>query len=290
MNPPITRDGGDVATLAASTVRQGRILPHDIEAEQSVLGAILIDADSMALIRDSVEPMDFYVEKHQHIYRAAIALDSRAEPIDTVTLRAQLETTDSLGRAGGLDYIAELSVVVPTAASVKHYADIVVDHSMRRRLISAGGDVTALGFDRSLLADEAVDQAEQRIFRVKEQQRSDEATPIGVIVKETWDILEQRLQSKKMIHGVPTNFAGLDSVTQGLQPGELIILAARPSVGKTAFALNIARNAAVLAERPVAVFSLEMTKQSLVQRLICSDAAVDSYLLSTGQASYSREI
>src|SRR5207244_4222893 len=119
---------------------------------------------------------------------------------------------------------------------------------------------------------------------VAEQQRSDEAVHIAPVVKDTWDMLEQRLKERKLVHGVPTNFGPLDSVTQGLQPGELIILAARPSVGKTSFALNIARNASLLARQPVAVFSLEMTKQSLVQRLICSEAAVDSHLLNTGQA------
>src|SRR4029077_1595975 len=170
------------------------------------------------------------------------------------------------------------------AASVKHYAEIVVAHSLRRRLIAAGGEVTRLGFDGATDVRDAIDSAEQTVFRVGEGQRNAEATHIAPIVQETWALLETRLQKKQLVHGVPTNFAKLDALTQGLQPGELVILAARPSVGKTSFALNIARNAAVLAGRPVVVFSLEMSRQALVQRLICSEAHVDSYMLRTGQA------
>lgn len=262
----------------------GRTLPHDLEAEQAVLGALLLDQDAMAVIRDHLEPGDFYAERHAHIYRAAVELHDRGEPIDTVTLRSQLERNDLVGRAGGIDYVAELSLVVPSAVSVKHYADIVTRHALRRRLISTGGQVAQLGFDTSVTAEDAIDMAEQRIYAIADQQRSDEASHIAPILKETWSILEERLKAKQLVHGVPTNIAALDSVTQGLQPGELIILAARPSVGKTSLALNMARNASVLARRPVAIFSLEMTKQSLVQRLICSEAMVDSHLLSTGQA------
>jgi len=261
-----------------------RVLPHDIEAEQAVLGALLIDQDAIAQVRDLLDPRDFYAEKHANVYRAAVDLTDRGEPIDTLTLRAQLERGGFLERAGGIDYIAELSMMVPTAASIKHYAEIVTGHAIRRRLISAGGEIAGLGFDRGQHTDEVIDQAEQRIFQVADSRRSVEASHIAPVLKETWEVLETRLQQKKIVHGVPTNFARLDSLTQGLQAGELIILAARPSVGKTSFALNIARNAAVVGQEPVAIFSLEMTKQSLVQRLICSEAAVDAYLLSTGQA------
>jgi replicative DNA helicase len=213
-----------------------------------------------------------------------VTLADRGEPIDMLTLPDQLERGPGVGRAGGMDYIAELTLVVPSAASVRHYADIVMEHSQRRRLIQAGGEVSRLGFDLGRRVEEAVDEAEQTVFAVKQLQRNDSAMHIAPIVRETWSLLEHRLRENKLVHGVPTNFSKLDMLTQGLQPGELIILAARPSVGKTSFALNIARNAAVLARRPVVVFSLEMSKQSLVQRLICSEAKVDSYLLRTGQA------
>jgi replicative DNA helicase len=265
--------------IAAAT----RIPPHDIEAEQAVLGGIVIDRNAITLVRDLLAPDDFYAEKHAHLYRAASALADRGEPIDAVTLRDQLERGPGVGRAGGLDYIAELTLAVPSAASVKHYADIVLAHAMRRRLIQAGGEVTRLGFDTGVAAQAAIDKAEQTVFRVGEGQRTAEATHIAPIVHETWALLETRLEQRKLVHGVPTNFSKLDALTQGLQPGELVILAARPSVGKTSFALNIARNAAVLARKPVVIFSLEMSKQALAQRLICSEAKVDNYLMRTGQ-------
>ena len=261
-----------------------RVPPSDLEAERAVLGCLLLEVEAVHAVRDILQPEDFYAEKHQHLYRAAVALADRGEPIDMLTLPDQLERGPGAGRAGGMDYIAELTLVVPSAASVKHYADIVIGHAQRRRLIHAGGEVTRLGFDMSTPVREAIDSAEQTVFAIGEQERSDQATHIAPIVRETWALLERRLHENKLVHGVPTNFSKLDMLTQGLQPGELIILAARPSVGKTSFALNIARNAAVLARRPVVVFSLEMSKQSLVQRLICSEAKVDSYLLRTGQA------
>lgn len=261
-----------------------RIPPSDNDSERAVLGCLLLDVEAVHAVRDYLRPEDFYAEKHQHLYRAAVSLADRGEPIDMLTLADQLERGPGVGRAGGMDYIAELTLVVPSAASVKHYADIVSNHALRRRLIAAGGEVSRLGFDLSTPIVDALDSAEQTVFAIGKERRGDEATHIAPIVRETWALLEHRLHENKLVHGVPTNFSKLDMLTQGLQGGELIVLAARPSVGKTSLALNIARNAAVLASRPVIVFSLEMSKQSLVQRLICSEAKVDSYLLRTGQA------
>ena len=266
------------------TLAPMRLPPHDQEAEQAVLGSLLIDSDAINIVRDVLEPSDFYAEKHAHIYRAAVALADAGEPIDALTLRNQLDRGPGVGRGGGVDYIAELSLVVPSAASVKHYAEIVMGHALRRRLISAGGEVTRVGYDATVAVQDAIDRSEQQVFAVGEARRSNEATHIAPIVRETWTVLEERLQQRKLVHGVPTNFSKLDALTQGLQAGELIVLAARPSVGKTSFALNIARNAAVLARKPVVIFSLEMSKQALVQRLICSEAAVDSFILRSGQA------
>jgi replicative DNA helicase len=262
----------------------GRMRPHDKEAEQSVLGALMLDPNAVATVRDVLQPGDFYEDRHAHIFAAALELSDRGEPIDPITLRAQLERAGTLPRSGGVEYIAELSTVTPTAASVKHYADIVVQHAVRRRLIDAGARVTETGFDDQLRVEDALDMAEQIVFRISDQRSTNEATHIAPVLKETWSQLETLLGGQRFITGVPTNFSELDNVTQGLQSGELIILAARPSVGKTSFALNMARNAAVLGKRPVAVFSLEMSKESLVQRLLCSEAHVDSFLLKTGQA------
>jgi replicative DNA helicase len=174
---------------------------------------------------------------------------------------------------------------VPTAASVRHWAEIVINHALRRRLIAAGGEVARLGFDNAVTAIDAIESAEQRIFAISQARRGSEATHIAKLVHDTWEMLEERLQRKELINGVRTNYSRLDGLTQGLQPQELVILAARPSVGKTSFALNIARNAAVLARTPVAIFSLEMSRQALAQRLICSEAMVNSHVLRSGQAS-----
>jgi replicative DNA helicase len=281
---PPRPDLAEATGIAGSVAAAMRVPPSDLEAERAVLGCLLLDAEAVVAVRDLLLPEDFYAEKHAHLYRAAVSLADRGEPIDMLTLPDQLERGPGVGRAGGVDYIAELTLVVPSAASVKHYADIVVNHSLRRRLISAGAEVTRLGFDSSLAIINAIDDAEKTVFSIGEQRRSTEATHIAPIVRETWALLERRLHENKLVYGVPTNFSKLDMLTQGLQPSELIILAARPSVGKTSFALNIARNAAVLARLPVIVFSLEMSKQALVQRLICSEAQVDSYLLRTGHA------
>ncbi|HEV3123222.1 MAG TPA: replicative DNA helicase [Candidatus Dormibacteraeota bacterium] len=282
--PPGMRLAEVAGTVASSISPTGRVLPHDVEAEQAVLGSLMLDQNAISAVRDLVEPEDFYVERHAHIYRAARDLADRGEPIDLLTLRAQLERAGALSRAGGVDYVSEVSLITPTAASVRHYADIVVEHALRRRLVAAAGDIAGLGFDESLRAQEAADRAEQRVFAVTDLRRTTDAIHIAPVLKETWTQLETLLGNRKFVTGVPTNYTELDSVTQGLQPGELIILAARPSVGKTSLALNVARNAAVLGRQPVVIFSLEMSMQALVQRLLCSEAHVDSWKLKTGQA------
>lgn len=280
-----SQPASDVAVNLTGTLTSGRVPPNDLGAERAVLGSLMIDQAAMAEIRDVLAPGDFYAERHAHIYRAAMALTDRGDPIDEVTLQSQLERGPGVGRAGGLDYISELTLEVPTAASVRHWAEIVLNHALRRRLISAGGEVTKLGFDNAVTAVDAIESAEQRIFAISQARKGNEATHIAKLVHDTWEALEERLQRKDLINGVRTNFGRLDALTQGLQPEELIILAARPSVGKTSFALNIARNAAVSAKVPVAIFSLEMSKNALTQRLICSEASVNSHVLRSGQAT-----
>jgi len=280
-----SQPASDIAVNVTGTITSGRVPPNDLGAERAVLGSLMIDQAAIAEIRDLLEPEDFYAERHAHIYRAATALADRGDPIDEVTLQSQLERGPGIGRAGGLDYISELTLEVPTAASVRHWAEIVINHALRRRLIAAGGEVARLGFDNAVTAVDAIESAEQRIFAISQARRGGEATHIARLVHDTWEMLEERLQRKELINGVRTNYARLDGLTQGLQPQELIILAARPSVGKTSFALNIARNAAVLARVPVAIFSLEMSRQALAQRLICSEAMVNSHVLRSGQAS-----
>jgi replicative DNA helicase len=267
-----------------SAATAARILPHDHEAEQSVLGALMLDQNAVSVVRDILLAEDFYEERHQAIFRACVELNDRGEAIDVITLRNQLDRQQALARSGGIDYLSDLSNAVPTAASVRYYADIVIEHSTRRRLVRVGQEIADLGLDETMRADQATDLAEQRVFAVAQQRRSDDAVHIAPLLHDTWSQLEQALGERRIITGVATNFNDLDKKTQGLQPGELVILAARPSVGKTSFALNIARNAAVLAEEPTVIFSLEMSREALVQRLLCSEARVDSFLLRTGQA------
>jgi replicative DNA helicase len=261
-----------------------RMLPFDREAEQSVLGALMLDQNAVAAVRDILLAEDFYEERHQSIFRACVELHDRGEAIDVITLRNQLERHQALARSGGIDYLSDLSNAVPTAASVRHYADIVIEHATRRRLVRVGQEIADIGLDETLRADQATDLAEQRVFAVAQQRRGDDAVHIAPLLHDTWSQLEQALGERKIVTGVATNFSDLDKKTQGLQPGELVILAARPSVGKTSFALNIARNSAVLAGEPTVIFSLEMSREALVQRLLCSEAHVDSFLLRTGQA------
>ncbi len=277
---------GVAAGAVPGSAPERRVLPHDTEAERSVLGALLIDSGAMELVADALSPASFYAERHRRIYAAAVELFEKGEPIDVVTLRAVLSRNGSLELIGGDEYLADLSLVVPTAASVSFYADIVLEHAIRRRLIEAGGEIASLGFDQLLEAADALDKAQQKVYAI-DQDKMTEAVHIAPILNSTWSRLETLLSKKSFITGVPTNFSELDGVTHGLQPGELIILAARPSVGKTAFALNLARNAAVLGHAQVLFFSLEMSQDSLVQRLICSEAGVDSHLLKTGQADTS---
>jgi len=244
----------------------------------------MLDQNAAAHVRDLLQPGDFYEERHGHVFRAAVALSDRGEPIDIVTLRNELERNGTLARSGGVDYISELSTVTPAATSVRHYAAIVVEHALRRRLIAAGQEIAESGFDDRLSGEAATELAEQRVFRIATTRTVTDASPLGPLLRDTWAQLEQKLGRQSFITGVPTNFPSLDRMTSGLQPGELVILAARPSVGKTACAVQIARNAAVLAEQGVAVFSLEMSKEALVQRLLCSESRVDSFQLRTGQA------
>ena len=166
-------------------VSSGRVLPHDLDAEQAVLGCVLIDAEAILAIRDILQPTDFYAERHGHIFRAALALSDRGEPVDVLTLKVQLERDGTLARSGGIEYLAELSQKMPTAASVRHYAQIVVDHSLRRRLIAAAGDLAQLGFDAGQRTEDILDTAERRIFSIADSQRSLEISHIAQMLTET---------------------------------------------------------------------------------------------------------
>lgn len=258
------------------------IPPQNTEAEASLLGAILIDSDAIVKVADIVQAADFYDERHARIYEATLQLYEKHSPIDVLTLSDQLRGTGMLEIVGGASYLTELTNFVPTAAHAERYADIIAQKSMRRRLIKASQAITELGFDESQSLQELVENAESRLFEVSERHIKQDISSIENILSSSFDRLDELHRDKGKLRGVPTGYKDLDNVLAGLQPSDLIILAARPSMGKTAFALNLAHNVAVKAEMPVLMFSLEMSKEQLVDRLLAAEAGVDAWKLRTG--------
>ncbi len=261
------------------------IPPQNTEAEASLLGAILIDSDAIVKVADLVQPRDFYDERHARIYEATLQLYEKHSPIDVLTLSDQLRSTGMLDIVGGAGYLTELTNFVPTASHADRYAEIIAQKSMRRRLIKASQSIAELGFDESQSLQELIESAETRLFEVSEQHIKQDITSIENILSASFDRLDELHKDKGKLRGVPTGYRDLDNILAGLQPSDLFILAARPSMGKTAFALNLAHNVAVKAEMPVLLFSLEMSKEQLVDRLLSAEAGVNAWNLRTGNLS-----
>ncbi len=260
----------------------GRVPPHNLEAEASVLGSLMLDRNAIVRVADFLRPDDFYLDHHAQVYRAALNLYDRTDPIDLLTLAAELERMRVLERIGGQVFLAELESRVPTAANVEYYGHLVEEAATKRKLIGAGGRITALGFDESTPAGQALDTAESVIFNIAEGRITQDFVALKDVLKTTWDQIEQIHKDQSVISGVPSGFNDLDAKTGGFQKSDLIIVAARPGVGKSALTLNIAQHASIQHKVPVAIFSLEMSEQQLVTRLLCSEASVDSYRLRTG--------
>jgi replicative DNA helicase len=256
--------------------------PHNLEAEASVLGSLMLDRNAIVRVADFLRPEDFYLDHHAQVYRAVLNLYDRADPIDLLTIAAELETMRVLERIGGQAFLAELQSGVPTAANVEYYGHLVEEGATKRKLIGAGGRITALGFDESTPASQALDTAESVIFNIAEGRITQDFVALKDILKTTWDQIEQIHKDSSVISGVPSGFNDLDAKTGGFQKSDLIIIAARPGIGKTSLTLNIAQHASIQYKIPVAIFSLEMSEQQLVTRLLCSEASVDSYRLRTG--------
>jgi replicative DNA helicase len=256
--------------------------PQNSEAEASLLGAILIDADAIVKIADIITPNDFYEKRHQRIYEAIQVLYEKRSPIDVLTLADQLKNNGYLDMIGGPAYLTELTNFVPTAAHVEQYAEIVAQKAMRRRLIAASKDLTNLGYDESKALKELIEEAESRLFEVSQQHVQQSVVSIETILAESFDRLDDLHKDKQKIRGIPTGYRDLDNLLAGLQRSDLFILAARPSMGKTAFMLNLAHNVAIQAEEPVLIFSLEMSKEQLVDRLLSMESGVDAWALRTG--------
>ncbi|HEY4844561.1 MAG TPA: replicative DNA helicase [Candidatus Dormibacteraeota bacterium] len=272
----------DLRRSPAPPATGGRLPPQNLEAEASVLGSLMLDRNAIVRVADFLRPDDFYLDHHAQVFRAALNLYDRADPIDLLTLAAELEKMLVLERIGGQAFLAELESGVPTAANVEYYGHLVEEAATKRKLISAGGRITALGFDESTPASQALDTAEGVIFNIAEGRITQDFVALKDILKTTWDQIEQIHKDQSVISGVPSGFNDLDAKTGGFQKSDLIIIAARPGVGKTSLTLNIAQHAAIQYKIPVAIFSLEMSEQQLVTRLLCSEASVDSYRLRTG--------
>ncbi len=263
-----------------------RTPPQNLEAEMSLLGAILIDKDSMLKIADAIEADDFYKPAHGEIYRAIIDLYSKSEPLDVLTLTNRLEERGSLERIGGRSYLISMASAVPTSAHIKHYADIIVRKSTLRKLIGAAHEITRLGYtEDSEEIDALLDQAQQQVYGVSQKHIKQTFTPIRGILSEAFDRIDELHREKGKMRGVPTGFRELDALLAGLQKSDLVILAARPSVGKTSLALDIARNVAIREKIPVGIFSLEMSKEQFVDRMLCAEAGVDLWKMRTGNLS-----
>ena len=259
-----------------------KVPPQSIEAEESVLGGVLLDNDSLDRVLEILTPEDFYREAHRKILRAMLDLNQRNEPVDLITLAEALKGRGELQEVGGAAYLAELADKVPTAANVTYYSRIVHQKSVLRGLIETATDIARQAFESGGDVDEFLDRAEQQIFSISERKVRPTFFHVRDIMLAAMDSIEQMYERKELVTGVPTGFVDLDRLTAGLQPSDLIIIAGRPSMGKTAFALNIAQHVGVAGKLGVAIFSLEMSKEQLGLRMLCSEARVDQSKVRTG--------
>jgi len=260
-----------------------RVPPQNIEAEQSVLGSMLLDKEVIPVVTEILKSEDFYRADHKEIFEAVMDLFDSGEPIDLITVSEQLKIRGTIDNIGGLEYLTNIASAVPTTANVRHYAKIVEEKSILRKLIKASSEIVNMGYEASEELSFIVDKAEKSIFDVLQKRGTQGFAPIKDVLVDTFNKLEELYNNKGHITGIPTRFVDLDFKTSGLHNSDLILIAARPAMGKTAFALNIAQNAAVYSGVPVAIFSLEMSKEQLVSRILCSEAMVDSHKVKTGK-------
>ena len=259
-----------------------RVPPQNIEAEQAVLGAMLIEKEAISKVAEFVKGADFYRESHRLIFDAMLELFNKNEAVDLVTVIELLRKKDELEKVGGIAYVTSLANSVPTAANVTYHGKIVEEKALLRQLINSATEIAGMGYEDSEEVADILDKAEKKILEVSERKINGDFTPIKKIIMDTFSKIEQLYDSKGGITGLSTGFKDLDKLTSGLQPSDLILIAARPSMGKTAFTLNIASHVGIREKKAVAFFSLEMSKEQLVQRMICSEAPIDSQRLRVG--------
>jgi replicative DNA helicase len=269
--------------MAVSPQTTPHLPPQDLDAEESVLGAMLVSPTAVAIVSEILQPDDFYRRSHATIYQTILEMYGAGETVDSITLTNALSTRGLLDQVGGRAVVHTLASTVPAAANARHYADIVRDAATYRSLIRAGTEIAELGYEHVGEPQELVDQAEQIVFSIADQRISHDFTPLNSLLVESFERLGALAESGSDITGMPTGFRELDRITAGFQRSNLIILAARPSMGKTSLGLNIAAHLGVHANVPVAIFSLEMSQGEVTQRLMCSEAKVDSKRLQTGR-------
>jgi len=259
-----------------------KVPPQNIEAEQSVIGGILLENEAITTVLENLVVDDFYREAHRSIFLAMIELFEKNEPIDLITLTNYLRGENQLERIGGSAYLSSLVDTTPTAANISYYAKIVKEKSILRRLISTATDIVARGYDDDGDVADLLDMAEKNIFQITESKIRPSFYSIKSILKESFKTIEKLYESREIVTGVPTGYEEIDKLTSGFQPSDLIIVAGRPSMGKTAFCLNIAQYVAIEKHIPVAIFSLEMSKEQVVLRMLCSEARVDAHKVRSG--------
>ena len=268
--------------LEPTQERTPRTPPQDLGAERSVLGAMMLDVDAVSEAVGTLESEHFYRPAHAKIFEAAVGLSENNEPVDEITLQAKLKANGELEAAGGTTYLAALTDSVPSAANIIHYAKIVRERALLRKLITAASSIAAKGYEGTSDIEQLLDDAETTILEINTHRDQRAFTPLKEIIKVAFTEIEKRYEQKTTVTGLPTGFTDFDKLTAGLQPSELIIVAGRPSMGKTALALNMAQSAAVNANKKVAIFSLEMSQESLVQRMLCSQARIDASRMRGG--------
>ena len=271
--------------MATKEVSAGKVPPQNLDAEKSLLGAVLIDEETLADISEHVTSKDFYDKRHSTIYGGMMRLFERHKPVDLLTLTEELKKKDELDIIGGSAYLTELTNYVPTAAHAEAYAELVAQKAVRRRLIKASGEISELGYDEDTTTQELLERAEAELFSVSDQSLKQDLVSIESILTESFDRMEELHRNKGALRGVRTGYRDLDNMTAGLQRSDLIILAARPAMGKTTLVTNLAYNVATVAKQPVLFFSLEMSKEQLVDRMLADASGVDAWNIRTGNLS-----
>ena len=271
--------------MASKEVAVGKIPPQNLDAEKSLLGAVLIDEETLADISENVKEKDFYERRHAIIFGGMMRLYEKHKPVDLLTLTDELKRKKELDTIGGSAYLTELTNYVPTAAHASAYAQLVAQKAIRRRLIKASGQISELGYNEETSTEELLEQAEAELFSVSDQSLKQDLVSIESILTESFDRMEELHRNKGSLRGVRTGYRDLDNITAGLQKSDLIILGARPAMGKTTLVTNLAYNVATIAKQPVLFFSLEMSKEQLVDRMLADASGVDAWNIRTGNLS-----